>query len=103
MKVINKALLAAFRASPRCELCRKPCPQGCDAHHIRSKGAGRVDVRCNLLAACRECHAGIHCGRPSWDELIDFVAHREYTTREAVIAEVDELRRDTSVKIRRDG
>ena len=45
----------------------KKCPcaicgygKGCDAHHIKTRGAFGDDVEHNLLPLCRSCHIRVH-------------------------------------------
>lgn len=58
MRIVNEPLLEEFRALPECEFCGKPAGNaGLDACHIFSRGAGRVDIRCNLLGMHRLCHS----------------------------------------------
>ena len=89
MRIVDDALLAEFRAAWRCEVCGKPTPSGCDPMHCFSRGAGRLDIRQNLLAGCRSCHQANPDGR----KLLAIVAKREGTTVEAIKALVYRLRR----------
>lgn len=98
MKIIDKNLLLEFRLKPKCEACGKRV-QECDPHHIMTRGAGRVDIRCNLISLCVECHTGFHTsGKPSFFALLEIAAHREGTTPDEVLMKVWEIRRDTSMR-----
>ncbi len=97
MIIIDKKLLKQFSAPGRCENCGRACPDGCDPHHIFSKGAGRVDRRINLVSLCRECHNGFHAsGKPSRDELLEIVARREGATPDEITGLVMKIRRTPS-------
>lgn len=102
MKVINKKLLADFRAKARCEWCGKRGPV--DACHIFGKAAGRVDIQENLIALDRFCHSLSHNAnkgngaRPTRVDLLLIVSRRENTTPEAIEAKVMRLRADDRVK-----
>ncbi len=60
MRIKNPKLLAEFKQHLRCEMCRRPCPDGTDPAHCRSRGAGGGDWRTNLVSLCRECHSWSH-------------------------------------------
>lgn len=95
MRVIDKPLLAEFSRPGRCEYCRKPCPDGRDPAHIYSRGAGRVDVRRNLVSLCRECHTRSHAGHaPRRWRLLIIAAKRELTTPKEIRDLVHSIRMD---------
>lgn len=76
MRVINESLLAEFRIVG-CEHCKKPLPT--EAAHLWARGmggAGRLDVRINLLGLCRQCHQSSH-DRPCHADMLLLVAVRE--------------------------
>jgi hypothetical protein len=73
----NEKLLDEFREKVRCEVCLKGALCGCDPHHVFSRGAGRADIRENLLAVCRVCHTKIHAGNIKRADLMKIIAHRE--------------------------
>lgn len=86
MKILNEKLLEEFRAPGRCEWCGKRCRVR-EPHHIYARGmggAGRLDVRINLVALgstlafeCT-CHTDHHAGeRPLRDELLAVASARE--------------------------
>lgn len=87
MVIKYKSVLEEFRRSPRCHLCLRATPGGCDPHHILTKGAGsggRLDHPMNLLALCRECHTKVHMANATYKgrkmtatDLFSFVAERE--------------------------
>ena len=96
MKVIDKPLLAVFRASQRCEWCKRSTPEGCHPHHVTTRGMGgarRFDIRVNLIALCWRCHDAFHTGQIMTCDLLAIVAQREQTTQDAILAEIYRLRR----------
>ena len=94
MRVVDKALLAVFRASQRCEWCGKATPEGCHPAHIFSRGAGRVDIRANLVSLCWKCHCLSHAGhRPIRCDLLAIAAAREKTTQDRIERVVYKIRR----------
>lgn len=63
--VIDDDMLDYFRRKTFCELCGKPCPQGCDPDHVQCRGMGggsRIDTPLNIVHPCRECHNKRHAG-----------------------------------------
>jgi hypothetical protein len=90
----DEPLLATFRGR-RCEWCGKGRSE---PHHVFSRGAGRLDVRINLIALCAaftggdNCHASVHAGVITRSDLLAEVARREATTPEAIVAEIHRLR-----------
>lgn len=93
-KIINKELLAEFRAKDRCEYCHKPAV--CQPHHVTTKGMGgwrRLDIRINLIALCDGCHSAFHVGLIERADLLLLVAKREKTTQDAIEREIYRLRR----------
>lgn len=52
MRIENKRLLREFAKATRCDFCGRHT-QGCDPAHLWSRGAGRLDIRCNLMSLCR--------------------------------------------------
>lgn len=75
MKIHSPQTLDAIRSRMACEYCKRPCLP--EVHHIFTRGAGRLDVRPNLIALCRECHADFHAGNLLRCDLLLIVAHRE--------------------------
>ena len=57
MRIVDEQMLQRFRTAPRCEICRKV--KLIEPHHIHTRGAGRLDISCNLISLCRECHSCI--------------------------------------------
>ncbi len=100
MKLINEKLLAEFRRKPACELCLEPTPQGCDPHHVYSRGAGRVDVRANISGLCRRCHQLVEADVEAKAKLIRIVATREGRIASDIFFEVCAIRADQSVKVK---
>ncbi len=54
---------------PVCMICYGRSDQN---HHIKSRGAGGGDTKDNLLSCCVSCHAKIHLGQISKDEVIEY-------------------------------
>lgn len=80
MKVIDDAVLQAFRESGRCEYCLRATPGGCHPHHWYARGFGggsRLDIRINLIALCWHCHRLVHDGHVPREELLEIIAKRE--------------------------
>lgn len=104
MKVIDKKLLAEFRTPGPCEFCGIYCKVR-EPAHIYSVGAGRLDIRENLVALgstrlflCT-CHSDSHAGcRPTRIDLLEIAARREGTTPEEITEKVYRLRRETKCK-----
>lgn len=54
-----------YRTPGLCEVCRKPC-RAKECVHIFSVGAGRLDIRCNMVSCgstpgfCCDCHSSNH-------------------------------------------
>ena len=100
MIVINEPLLQEFREKTVCEWCRKTYRSGLDPHHIFSRGAGRVDIRENLLALCRECHLFANAGgEPTKDQLLEVAAKREKMTPDKIVSKVYRMRRYDRCKV----
>lgn len=99
MKVIDKPMLLEFRLMRQCAWCRAKV-QECDPAHIFSRGAGRVDIRENVVNLCFRCHRSSHDGNgPTRDELLAIAAQRERTSAEAIWERVMRLRRDQRCKV----
>ena len=91
MKIIDEALLQEFRCKEVCELCGRRTRQGLDPCHYLARGMGsgrRLDVRINLVAACRDCHNKQHSGQLPRRRLLEVIAAREKRTAEAIEAEL---------------
>jgi hypothetical protein len=76
MKVVNPSLIASYRTPGPCRYCGKVVRMRCAAH-IFSRGAGQVDIPCNLVSLGMDavtdcdCHARSHGGNePTTDELL---------------------------------
>jgi hypothetical protein len=82
MKLVDEAALDRFRGPGLCDWCRKPV-RSRDAHHVMTKGAGRVDHPWNTAALCTtfsggdNCHATFHDGNILRADLMAVVAKRE--------------------------
>lgn len=70
----RKAIAAARRGY--CEYCGGRPPEGCQVHHIKSRGSGGGDVDGNLISLCAACHTATHAGRISRSRLRAIVATR---------------------------
>lgn len=82
MKIINKDLLAEFRAKSHCEFCRRYSRSGLQPHHCivaRGMGAGsQIDHRWNIISLCSGCHDRHHGGyEPLTCDLTAIIAKRE--------------------------
>lgn len=101
MKLIDKDLLREFNEKTICEWCRRSFPGGLDAAHIFSRGAGRVDIRGNLVSLCRECHTRSHTsGVPSLWQLLEMAAKREGCSVDDIEAKIYAIRRDQTQKVK---
>ena len=100
MKIVNREVLRQFSEKTRCEMCGRLCPQGCDAAHVFSRGAGRLDISINLIALCRgfdkngwvSCHQDHHSGKLTQYDLLAIVSRREKVLQDAIIEVVYFLR-----------
>lgn len=82
MRITNEAVLQLFRGY--CEWCHVRGPS--DAHHVLSKGAGRIDAIWNCVGLCRVDHSKHHSGgEPTRQQLLTLVAKREQTTVAAIL------------------
>lgn len=93
MKVEDEDILKRFRGEGRCEWCHKYVTIR-HAAHIFSRGAGRVDIRGNLISLCFQCHFDSHNGKITRADLLAVAAARERTTQDAIRDEVYRLRRE---------
>lgn len=98
MRVIDEALLASYRTPGECEMCGHACSMRC-AHHIYSRGSGRLDLPFNLLAVgmdpmrdC-ECHHKIENGHIPLADALEVAAKRNGVTPDWITTEVYRLRR----------
>ena len=99
---MDESVLARFRASPRCHLCNRLTPEGCEPHHYIRKGMGgasTIDDDWNLLALCGHhakgigCHWYVHAGfYARWIEL-EAIAMREGREPEVIQAWLDLVKR----------
>jgi hypothetical protein len=89
----NEPLLSEFRRKTRCEWCGQNSRTGLDPHHIYTRGAGRLDIRLNLIALCRLCHAEVHAGIVDKYSLVAVVAQREKTDYDTIERLIWHLRR----------
>ena len=93
MKIIDEQLLQEFREKTSCEWCKRRIFTGLQPHHIFTRGAGRLDIRCNLVALCIVCHGEVHAGVIMREDLLTIVAVREGTPQDEIEREIYRLRR----------
>lgn len=100
MKIINDKLRKDFKTPGRCECCGTYCHDGLDPAHVRSRGSGGSDLRCNLVSLRRLCHSSSHAGHePCTEALLGIVSRREGFSEDAikeVWAWVSRLDKDSS-------
>jgi len=98
MLIPNKKLLTEFRAPGLCGLCGCSCTLR-EPHHYRTVGAcgGHIDIRINMipLGSTRafqcDCHAKVHSGRVSANQVLERIAARERVRPEDIVAVMDFL------------
>jgi hypothetical protein len=91
VRIVDEKLLASFRGG-WCEWCRTAV--AVHAHHLYSRGAGRCDVRENVVSLCAVDHANTHNGKsPTREQLLELVAAREGTTAAKIVTKIQRLRR----------
>ena len=87
MNIKSKKVLDSFISPGRCEFCETPCLER-ERHHIFTRGAGHLDLRCNIImlgGAFRcGCHKRFHDGNICRAEFLTVVAARDNTTVEAI-------------------
>lgn len=94
MILADKELLKAVARRSHCELCgARRSSFLLDPAHLMSRGAGRVDIPCNLASLCRWCHNATHADPKAKERLWAVVCRREGMTREEIEAIVFEVRR----------
>lgn len=82
MRIVNELLLRQFGGPGPCEFCRKLVRRR-ECHHVYTRGAGRLDLRLNLIALCAtfsggdNCHDAAHNGAIMRCDLLAVVAARE--------------------------
>ncbi|HUW65300.1 MAG TPA: hypothetical protein VMW83_11540 [Spirochaetia bacterium] len=75
----QKAIDDVRNVAETCEIPACPCrPQ--EVHHIKSKGSGGPDIRCNLIALCSEHHQDAQAYRIPQVDLFRITARREGMT-----------------------
>jgi hypothetical protein len=98
LKVVDLPLIGELGRAKACGWCGEALRHPAHVHHIHGKGAGRVDVRGNLIPLggpwdCN-CHGMIHDGNgPTRAQLLAATAARDGSTADAIEAEVYRLRR----------
>ncbi len=96
MRHVDEKELAKHRGPGRCLLCGTWSPQR-EAHHVFSRGAGRLDVPINLCSlggawSCM-CHCNTQCYTIPRKAVVEAVAFREGLDAEFVAQRVPWLRR----------
>jgi hypothetical protein len=97
MRIINQELLDLFGTELFCGLCGYKLRHKPEVHHVFSRGAGRLDIRINLIPLggpwdCG-CHHRFHDGRIKRDDILAAVSRREGFTTESIELTVYALRR----------
>lgn len=90
MLIVNKKVVQSIRSAGRCSWCGEP---GNHVHHLRSKGAGQLDVRINLALLCHVCHGDAHAGALRRCDLLAVVAAREKALQSDITRVMDMFRR----------
>lgn len=90
-RMIDPDLLLQFSGLGSCEWCGQYGPR--HAHHLWSRGAGRLDVRINLIGLCPWCHFDVHNGKIARNDLLVVVANREKMLQDEIQIAIWELRR----------
>jgi hypothetical protein len=97
MRIVDEAILKEFRGGV-CEWCKMAV--AVHAHHLFSKGSGRVDCRFNICGICAKCHFNAHNAntgnpscRPSFLDLLKLISRREKIDPELLIDRIRELQR----------
>lgn len=86
----NKEVLDKARKR-NCELCGHKPPN--HAHHLMSRGAGRVDIDENISSLCFACHSKVHSDVREANKLWDKVEKRTGLTKQEIQVKVWEMRR----------
>ena len=98
--MIDKKLLRRVRLSGICAWCKKRF-QEIDPCHIMTRGAGRVDIKENIVPLCRIDHSAQGSSQgPSIEWMLEWSAKKHKTTPEAIREKVWAIRRDKSVKVK---
>lgn len=85
MIIKDESVLDEFRTRGLCERCRMPA-MPLDPHHcFKTRGAGRLDLRCNLIGICWHCHRLCHHDHKINFECQEIIAKREGTTVQAIM------------------
>jgi hypothetical protein len=92
----DEKVLAAFRGAGKCALCGTWSPQR-EAHHVHSRGAGRLDLPINLISlggawSC-SCHYQAQRYLTARVRVIEAVAYREGLDAEFLARQVPWMRR----------
>ncbi len=96
MRHVDEAVLRLYRGPGRCAICGTFSPQR-EAHHVWTRGAGRLDVPINLCSlggawSCA-CHQQSQCYTIPRRQVVEAVAYREGLDAEFIARRVPWLRR----------
>jgi hypothetical protein len=99
MKIVNTPLIESYRTGGPCRWCNKKVRMRCAAH-IFSKGAGQVDIKCNLVQLGMDaltdcpCHTYSHNGHPpTFDDLLAISAKDHRRRPEDIVQLIHFIRR----------
>lgn len=91
MKLVDDDLIASYRRPGRCEWCGRGVRMLCAAH-VMSKGAGQVDIPCNLMSLGMDavmdcgCHHSSHMGNePTAIDMLAKNAMKYKTSQQAIV------------------
>ncbi len=96
MRHVDEKELAKWRGPGKCLLCGTWSPQR-EAHHVWTRGAGRLDIPINVCSlggawSC-QCHSRSQCYTIPRKAVVEAVAYREGLDAEFVAERVPWLRR----------
>lgn len=103
VKIVNDKALKFARGPGFCDWCRKPVGNR-NPHHVFSKGAGQVDIRCNIAAICETFSGGLHChhlvhtGEIADGGILAMVAEREKCLQDDIRSLVMLIRRMPAIR-----
>lgn len=99
MKLENTTMIESYRTPGPCRWCGKKVRMRCAAH-LLSRGAGQVDIRCNLVQLGMDalkdcpCHTYSHNGhQPTFDQLLALSAEDHKCRPEDIVQVVHFIRR----------
>ncbi len=94
MRIVRECILNVFRGSGYCGICGMATKYRV-AHHLARRGSGRLDILCNLIGLCSDCHNGHHNDddKKARDKILAIVAKREGCSSEDIQLTIFLLRR----------